>query len=127
MQDIDFTPAYNAFAREYETILRFQAPEKTGELKKSIVVSWSLSSPDVPVFSFEDVSYGKFTDLGTLDYLTSEDNRGPWTPNPVREASKKGIAPRFWSSVSETDEMRLDIILESHKEKIIQEYFDAQR
>lgn len=127
MQDVDFTPAYNAFAREYETILKFQVPVKSGDLQKSIVVSWSLVAPDVPIFSYEDLFYGKFTDLGTLDYLATENDRGPWTPNPVRDSSKKGIAPRFWSSISETDEVRLDMILDTHKEKIIQEYFDAQR
>ena len=121
MADIDFTPAYNAFAREYETILKFQAPIKSGDLRKSIVVSWSLTAPNVPGFSFEDVFYGKFTDLGTLDYLTSEANRGPWNSNPPRNEDDKGIAPRFWSSISETDAVRLNMILEEQMDKITQE------
>ena len=127
MEEIDFTPAYEAFAREYEAILRFQAPEKSGKLKESIRVSLLQIGEDAFGFPFESVFYGKFTDLGTLDYLTSEDNRGPWTPDPVRENDNKGIAPRFWSSINETDQARMEMILETHKEKIIQEYFDAQR
>jgi len=91
--------AANLAARILETKIKFQAPVKTGALRKSVKVQPRFTQDSV-LLDIVAKDYGKYTDLGTGPYRTPPSKRRNWNENPGK--GKKGIKPRFWTSITRT-------------------------
>jgi hypothetical protein len=103
---MDIQGALDMASRIINASLRSQAPVKSGALKDSIEVR-AIQNGDTIEFVSSYLTYGIFVDLGTLEYLSKEVGR-PWDPNPSRTGDKKGIAPRFWTTLEES--IKVDVI-----------------
>ena len=90
--------AYQA-ARIMETKIKFQAPVKTGALRKSVKVVPRFTERSV-LLDIVSLDYGKYTDLGTGRYRTPASKRRNWNPRPGK--GKGGIKPRFWTSITKS-------------------------
>lgn len=93
---------------------------KTGNLQRSVSVISQRSGDVVELLLNDPTSYGDFTDFGTRSYRASE--RGPFNANPGR--GQGGIIPRFWSSLSDTDILRIEMIFEEELDKAMNEEID---
>ena len=93
---------------------------KTGNLMQSVSVIGQRNGNEVLLILDDPTSYGDFTDFGTRSYRASE--RGPFNANPGR--GQGGIIPRFWSSLSDTDILRIEMIFEEELDKAMNEEID---
>ena len=93
---------------------------KTGNLQRSVSVISQRSGDVVELLLNDPTSYGDFTDFGTRSYRASE--RGPFNANPGR--GQGGIIPRFWSSLSDTDILRIEMSFEEELDKAMNEEID---
>lgn len=93
---------------------------KTGNLQRSVSVISQRSGDVVELLLNDPTDYGDFTDFGTKSYRASE--RGPFNANPGR--GQGGIIPRFWSSLSDTDILRIEMIFEEELDKAMNEEID---
>jgi hypothetical protein len=93
---------------------------KTGNLQRSVSVISQRSGDVVELLLNDPTSYGDFTDFGTRSYRASE--RGPFNANPGK--GQGGIIPRFWSSLSDTDILRIEMIFEEELDKAMNEEID---
>ena len=104
---MDLKPAYTKIARVIEQILKRQVPVKTGELKSSLKVKVVAQGFGVD-FVLSEKKYGIYTDMGTGRYKAK--TRGMWNPRPGK--GKGGIKPRFWKTISDKDQVRIQMIIE---------------
>ena len=111
---MDLKPAYTKIARIIEQIMKRQAPGK--ELAKSVKIKLTEVGYSV-TFDIQENSYGKFLDMGTGKYRAK--TRGQWNPRPGK--GKGGIRPRFWQTISDKDQVRIEMIIEDELSKQIEQ------
>jgi len=104
MAELNLTKSANLAARVYKTRLRYQAPVRTGELKRSIEVVPEFTSNGVR-FIETYAQYGIYTNSGTGRYY-KPNKTAKWNPRPGR--GRGGIKPRYWTNIS--DRITLDRI-----------------
>lgn len=103
-------------ARVIESLLKFQAPKKTGSLAKSVkVVGQETKSGNVS-FQSNYNRYGRFLDWGTLAE-SAYPNRGRWNPRPGK--GRGGIKPRFWTTINAATRERVKQIMAAATSKVI--------
>ena len=112
-RDINLDKAISMGARLISANLRNQVPVKTGRLKRSIRVQGMFDGNSLR-FSSNYLYYGKFLDLGTGTYKARK--RGAWNPAPGK--GRKGIRPRFWTTIERTVQNNLKRIVA----KIVRDY-----
>ena len=112
-RDLNLDKAISMGARLISANLRNQVPVKTGKLKRSIRVQGMFDGNSLR-FSSSYLYYGKFLDLGTGTYKTRK--RGAWNPAPGK--GRKGIRPRFWTTIERTVQNNLKRIVA----KIVRDY-----
>lgn len=110
-RDLNLDKAISMGARLISANLRNQAPSR--ELKRSIRVQGMFDGNSLR-FSSNYLYYGKFLDLGTGTYKTRK--RGDWNPAPGK--GRKGIRPRFWTTIERTVQNNLKRIVS----KIVRDY-----
>lgn len=114
--------AANRAARIMETKIKFQAPVKTGALRKSIKVVPRFTDKSV-LLDIVSLDYGKYTDLGTGRYRTPASKRKNWNPRPGK--GKGGIKPRFWTSITKAfRQNEINILFTNAIRKIIKRQFN---
>lgn len=101
-EELNLTKAANMAARVYKTRLRYQAPVRTGALKKSIEVVPMMTSNGV-AFKESYLTYGIFTDSGTRRYHRPN-RKAKWNPRPGK--GRKGIKPRYWTNINDRMTLR---------------------
>ena len=104
---MNLKPAYAKIARIIEQIMKRQVPVKSGALRSSLRVVITGSGSEIN-FTLQEKVYGKYTDMGTGKYRAR--TRGEWNPRPGK--GKGGIKPRFWQSISDKDQVRIQMIIE---------------
>lgn len=127
--DAEITQALNDMGLEILNIWKAQVPVKTGKLKNSIQYRVVRKRGELAL-SFYYLQYGVFVDLGTYSnadqeaYGVSAFDLPAWNARPQR--SGKGIAPRYWTSLSsdkaELEEYltkKLETIMEASVEELI--------
>lgn len=107
-------------ARLIETLLKSQAPKKTGSLAKSVRVTGEESKSGNIAFKSNYNRYGRFLDWGTLAE-SAYPNRGKWNPRPGK--GKGGIKPRFWTTINAATRDRVKQIMAAAASKIIKTQF----
>jgi len=112
---MNLKPAYDKIARIIEQILKRQVPVRTGELKSSLRVTVVGSGLEIE-FVLSEKKYGIFTDMGTGRYKAK--SRGKWNPRPGK--GRDGIRPRFWKSISDKDQVRIQILIQEELTKQIE-------
>lgn len=124
-EDINLSKAANMAARVYKMRLRYQAPVRTGELRKSVEVVPEITSNSV-IFVDTFLQYGVYTDSGTGRYY-KPNKQARWNPRPGR--GRGGIKPRYWTNISDritmdrikrifADEVKKQIIISFRKIKL---------
>ena len=94
----------NEVGEKIVSILKSQAPKKTGALRDSIVHKVSKQGNDF-ILDFGYLQYGIFVSLGTYGnadksaYGMSVYDLPKWNPRPGKGGY--GIRPRYWTSLSE--------------------------
>jgi len=127
--DLEVTAALNAMGLEILNIWQAQVPVKTGKLKNSIQYRVVRKRGELSL-SFYYSQYGVFIDLGTYQnadtgsYGVSAFDLPAWNARPAKGG--KGIAPRYWTSLSSDKEelqeyltQKLETILEASVEELI--------
>jgi hypothetical protein len=112
---MDLKPAYTKIGRIIEQILKRQVPVKTGALRASLKIR-NVNTDGGITFVLEEKKYGIFTDMGTGPYRAR--TRGQWNPRPGK--GKGGIKPRFWQTLSDKDQIRIQMIIEDELSKQIE-------
>lgn len=109
---VNLNPMYAKFSRRIETILRGQAPRKTGALADSIRVVVNKDGMQIvlqPIAGRE--SYGPYLHRGTGDERASGSSQNfdeaymnlierAWNPNPGKGIG--GIKPRYFLNLQDT-------------------------
>ena len=114
---IDLQGIANMSARLMQTLLKRQAPRKTGALKSSIRVSTKVTNNGVS-FTTDYLPYGIYTNKGTGPYHTEK--MGQWNPNPGK--GKGGIKPRFWTAIDSMTRTQIaDLMKKGLRQQIIDE------
>jgi hypothetical protein len=113
---MNLKPAYTKIGRIIEQILKRQVPVKTGALRSSLKIR-DVNTEGGITFVLEEKKYGVFTDMGTGPYRAR--TRGQWNPRPGK--GKGGIKPRFWQTLSDKDQIRIQMIIEDELGKQIEQ------
>lgn len=92
-------PELKRAANRIKSLLVSQVPVDTGALQKSIQVN--VVGSEIVISYLE---YGIYTDSGTYDNYDSAVKR-PYIDKYIRnpKSNKKGIPPRYWTSISSAD------------------------
>jgi len=130
MSPIIEAAAYEA-ARVVQNELMAQAP--SDKIAKGLTVVPIIegqgddTSISYEILLDENVIYGVFLDSGTLEEYDPNDE-AEWDPNPGK--GEGGIKPRYWISIPEEAQVRIDMIieaaLETAKEKEIEEMLEQE-
>ena len=123
--DTDIQKNLREYAKRMQSLLKEQAPVRTGDLQRSIQVTVEKTQKGFAITrSF--LFYGVFTNLGTGDYYTIKygtRQANPfflpsWDPNPGK--GSYGIKPRYWESVRAlapaTGRLKQELLLAVKKE-----------
>lgn len=105
--EIDVNEAINMAVRLTRDNLIRQVPVKTGALRDSIQVSGGVKKNQLTINS-DYLFYGKFVDQGTGPYATKK--RLTWRPRPGR--GRKGIRPRYWTTLEKSTRLEIKRIFE---------------
>lgn len=103
-------------ARLIETLLKSQAPKKTGALAKSVQITPKETPKGNIVFQSNYNRYGRFLDWGTLAE-SAYPNRGKWNPRPGKGTG--GIKPRFWTTINAATKQRIKQIMTAATAKVL--------
>ena len=117
----NLTPVIKKAARLMETRLKYQAPYRTGKLKKSIRVQ-GFENKDGIQFVADYVQYGVYLDNGTGPYRQTRTDGEEWNPRPGK--GKGGIKPRFWTN---TDQKTKDVMAKMINAEIAKQFKQAIR
>jgi hypothetical protein len=126
-EDLDFSQALNTASRLITANLKRQVPvgkgtkkKPGGALKRSIKVKGTFTGESIQ-FRYSYLKYGVWVDKGTGIYgVYGKGKRGQWNPNPAE--GKKGIRPRFWTTLEDSTRMRIKKIIA----KVIGQYIRIQ-
>jgi hypothetical protein len=114
--------AYEMAARIMENEYRAQAPSKKIANGTTVIPVFNGDEVDFLVDLDSQVRYGIYLDMGTGKYRT--DVEGKYNANPGK--GTKGIRPRFWISLSDAAQVRIDMIIEEALDKQIEEELNKQ-
>lgn len=97
-------------AKTYTTLVRNQAPSSKIASGTTIVPVYGDKTIGFEPVLAKDVFYGQFLDEGTGPYYSRNTIRGKWNPDPGKGTG--GIIPRFWLTLEEAMEERINMMLD---------------